>query len=57
MYFALALRLGMTVRQLLGALDSAELTEWIAYFQLEAAGQKGEVDEAEVWKKAFNAHG
>jgi len=44
----------MTVRQLLHSLDSAELTDWMAYFQLEAAGVKPEVDEQEVWRRAFN---
>jgi hypothetical protein len=33
--FALALRLGMTVRDLLERLDSDELTEWAAFLDLE----------------------
>lgn len=53
-YHALALRLGMTVRQLLHSLDSAELTDWMAYLQLETEGAKPAVDEAAAWRKAFN---
>jgi hypothetical protein len=34
-YFSLARELGMTVKQLLASLDSRELSEWIAYFNLE----------------------
>lgn len=55
MYFALALRLGMTVRQLLHNLDSAELTEWLAYFQLEADKDKPDPNDADAWRRAFNA--
>lgn len=33
--FRLALALGRTVRELLDGLDSAELSEWLAYMQLE----------------------
>ena len=32
-YFRLAERLGMTVRQMLAAMDSAELTEWLVLEQ------------------------
>lgn len=46
----------MTVRQLLTSTDSAELTEWMAYLQLEAERDKP-TDEAEAWRKAFNAYG
>lgn len=55
-YFAIALRLGMTVRQLLAAADSAELSEWIAFFELERDGDKPKPtpkDEIEAWKMAF----
>jgi hypothetical protein len=45
----------MTVKQLLESLDSAELSEWLAYLQIERDRDKP--DEAEVWKKAFKAHG
>lgn len=31
-YFTLALKLGMTVKNLLNDIDSHELSEWIAYF-------------------------
>lgn len=47
----------MTVRQLLHSLDGAELTEWLAYLELEAGGTKSpgvEPDEDELWRKAFN---
>lgn len=46
----------MTVRQLLHSLDSAELTEWMAYFALEADGAKpaAATDEDELFRKAFN---
>lgn len=35
-YFSLAEKLGMTVCDLLRRLDSAELTEWMAYYDLQA---------------------
>ena len=44
----------MTVRQLLHSLDSAELTDWMAYLQLEAEGAKPVADEGAAWRKAFN---
>lgn len=47
----------MTVRQLLQSLDSAEITEWIAFLELEAGRTQqpaSEVDEDELWRKAFN---
>lgn len=36
--FRLALALGCTVRELLSRLSSEELTEWMAYFELEPFG-------------------
>ena len=33
-YFKLAQALGMTVKELLSRIDSAEITEWMAYFKL-----------------------
>ena len=33
--FFLAKELGMTVRQLMAGLDSSELAEWMAYYNLE----------------------
>jgi hypothetical protein len=33
LYFKLAERLGMTVRQMLASMDSAELTEWLVMDQ------------------------
>jgi hypothetical protein len=44
----------MTVHQLLASLDSSELTEWMAYLQLEAEREKPQADDPENWKKAFN---
>jgi len=36
--FRLALALGMPVRELLGRIGSDELTEWMAFYQLEPFG-------------------
>ena len=33
-YFKLAQALGMTVKEMLERIDSAEITEWMAYFKL-----------------------
>jgi hypothetical protein len=49
------LRLGKTVGQLLNEISSAELTEWMAYLQVEQ--ERGQPDPADVWKKAFKADG
>ena len=57
MYFALALRLGMTVRQLLTSLDSAELSEWLAYFQLEHELQRQAELDAKLHKAFGDANG
>jgi hypothetical protein len=38
-YFRLAAHLGMTVRELLSRLDSRELSEWIAYYNLDPFGE------------------
>lgn len=58
--FALALRLGLPVRVLLNSLDSAELTEWQAFFQLEreGAGADAPADDEQIanaFRMAFNA--
>lgn len=45
----------MTVRQMLASLDSAELTEWIAFFELEAKKDEPDPDDPETWRKAFGA--
>ena len=45
----------MTVEQLLSSLNSAELTEWMAYLRLEA--EQDDPDESEAWRKAFKAYG
>ena len=42
----------MTVRQLLESVDSAELTEWMAFLSLEM--ERDTPDDAEAWKRAFN---
>jgi hypothetical protein len=53
--FALAERLGMTVRQMLNSLDSAELTDWMAYMRLKSDKQTPlPEDDSEIWRKAFN---
>ena len=39
-HFALAEKLGMTVRELLKNIGSRELTEWIAYFKVKDAYEK-----------------
>jgi hypothetical protein len=46
----------MTVRQLLGSLDSAELTEWMAFLKVEAETDRPAGDD-EAWRRAFNAYG
>jgi hypothetical protein len=46
----------MTVGQLLRSIDSAELTEWMAYTALQAEKEQP-VDDAEAWRKAFQAYG
>lgn len=38
--FRLALALGMTVRELLARIDSGELSEWIAYYNIEPFGEE-----------------
>lgn len=54
--FRLAGHLGMTVRQLLDSLDSAELTEWMAYFNIEPFGPVQEDYRAGVLSAiAFNS--
>lgn len=57
--FALARELGMTVRQLLVSLDSAELSEWLAFYQLEAKGAKTQTEpdpnDINTWKRAWGA--
>lgn len=46
----------MTVRELLARMDSAELSEWMAYLSLEMERNKPDqpTDETDIWKKAFN---
>lgn len=39
-YFRLALALGVTVRELLGRIDSLELSEWAAYCGIEPFGEQ-----------------
>lgn len=39
-YFRLALSLGCTVRDLLARIDSEELSEWMAYYQIEPFGEQ-----------------
>lgn len=53
-YFALARELKMPVRELLERTDSAELTEWMAYFRAETTPPEPEPETvAEKIKKAL----
>lgn len=47
----------MTVRQLLGSLDSAELTEWMAYDRLETIGEARADLRAGIIASAVANHG
>ena len=47
----------MTVRQLLGSLDSAELMEWLAFYQLEQKDGTQDPNDVNTWKRAFGAQG
>jgi len=48
----------MTVEQLLRSTTSAELSEWLAYFQIENAGDTPtDLTEEDSWRRAFNAYG
>lgn len=56
--FVLATDLSMTVRQLLGSLDSYELAEWMAYYKIrsEKKEESPEVIGAKI-KTGFPTHG
>lgn len=41
-YFRLAMALGMTVRELLERMDSLEIAEWLAFWELEPFGNSWE---------------
>ena len=45
----------MTVNELLRTTTSAELSEWMAYFQLE--NEQGQPSDEEALRKMFNAYG
>jgi hypothetical protein len=45
----------MTVNELLRTTTSAELSEWMAYFQLER--EQDQPSEEEALRKMFNAYG
>ena len=45
----------MTVSELLRTTTSAELSEWMAYFQLER--ERDQPSEEDELRKVFNAHG
>ena len=45
----------MTVEQLLSTVESAELTEWMAFLQIEM--ERDQPDPTDTWRKAFNAYG
>ncbi len=42
----------MTVEQLLSNIDSVEMSEWLAYFELEA--ERDQPSDEDALKKAFN---
>ena len=53
----LALALGMTVRELLARMDSRELAEWMAYYQLEPfGGFRGDLHAGLVCSTIANAN-
>jgi hypothetical protein len=53
--FKLALALGMTVGRLLDEIDSAELTEWMAFYQIEPFGpERGDLNAAIVAQTVAN---
>ena len=55
--FRLALALGMPVRQLLNTVGSDELTEWMAFYQLEPFGDmRGDYRSGVVASTFANAH-
>lgn len=47
----------MTVGELLARVDSAELTEWMAFMAIQNAPAEKPMSEEEAWKRAFNAYG
>jgi len=50
----------MPVGQMLRSMDSAELTDWMAFLSLaqtESPVKQGPADEDEAWRQAFNAYG
>ena len=50
-YFRLARDLSMTVQQMLSNISSYEITEWIAYYILEAEDQEAANKRAEMRSK------
>ena len=55
--FRLALAMGRTVRELLGAMDSHELTEWIAFDIVEPiGGKRGDIQAAIIAATVANAN-
>lgn len=47
----------MTVSELLERTSSAELSEWLAYLQLEREAETPDPADPDIWRKAFNANG
>ncbi len=55
--FRLALALGMPVRELLGRIGSDELTEWMAFYQLEPFGDmRADLRSGVIASTFANAH-
>ena len=46
----------MTVREMLARMDSAEITEWIAYFRLEAEDEMRKQEQADKATQNGSAH-
>ena len=46
----------MPVGVMLRSMDSAELTGWMAFLQVEAEKDRP-ADDADAWRKAFQAYG
>ena len=52
-YFSLALKLGMTVGEMLSKISSHEITEWIAYFRILEEGDKPKTKTSDALRAMF----
>lgn len=52
-YFGLALKLGMTVTAMLKQITSAEICEWLAFFELQNDSNKPKGQTAEKLRENF----